>query len=86
MFPSRSRVLVKAISVYEISAWIDNSDFMNQKKYFRSKRKKVNKKLKLTILIFWTKFLQKMVFLIKIEKSEQHHWILHIQIRLVPKF
>ena len=37
--------------------------------------------LKLTILIFWTKFAQKGYFRSKTKKNEQHHWILHIRIR-----
>ena len=31
MLPSLSRILVEAISMYEISSWTDNSDFMGQK-------------------------------------------------------
>ena len=41
--------------------------------------------LKLTILIFWIEFVQK-VFPVKNRKSEQHHWILHIRISLGTKF
>ena len=41
--------------------------------------------LKLTILIFWTKFAKKGIFGLK-QESERHHWILHIQIRLGTKF
>ena len=30
MLPSRSEILAKAISLYEISAWTDKSDFMDE--------------------------------------------------------
>ena len=42
--------------------------------------------LKLTIFIFWTKFVQKGCFLLKNRKSEHHHWFLHIWISLDTKF
>ena len=42
--------------------------------------------LKLTVLIFWTKFAQKRVFPIENRKSEQHHGILLIRISLGIKF
>ena len=45
MLPSRSGVLVEAVSMYEISDWTDNSDFMDQiclKMCFQSKIEKVN--------------------------------------------
>ena len=42
--------------------------------------------LKLTILIFWTKFAPKMVFSVENGKSEQHHQILHIRINIDTKF
>ena len=37
-------------------------------------------------MIFWIKFAQKGEFRSEITKSEYHHWILHIWIRLGPKF
>ena len=42
--------------------------------------------LKLTILIFWTKFAQKRYSRSKREKGEQHHCILNIWISLGIKF
>ena len=45
MLPSRSGVLVEAVSMYEISDWTDNSDFKDQiclKMCFQSKIEKVN--------------------------------------------
>ena len=42
--------------------------------------------LKLTIFIFWTKFVQKGCFLLKNRKSEHQHWFLHIWISLDTKF
>ena len=68
MLPSRSRILAEAISMYEISAWTENSDFMDQissKMVFQLKPKF---QLKLTILTFKTKFAQKWYFQSKIEK------------------
>ena len=41
--------------------------------------------LKLTILIFWTKFSPKRVLSTKNRKSKHHHWILHIWISLHGK-
>ena len=43
-------------------------------------------KLKLTILDFWTKFIQKGYFRSKKEKNENYHWILHIWINLSTEF
>ena len=43
-------------------------------------------RLKLKILIFWTKFVPKKVFSVKNGKSEHHYWILHIQISIATKF
>ena len=43
MFPSRSRILAEVISMYEISAWTDNSDYVDQicpKKVFPVKNRK----------------------------------------------
>ena len=42
--------------------------------------------LKLTIVIFWTKFTRKGYLRSKTEKTEQHHWIVHIWIRLATEF
>ena len=42
--------------------------------------------VKLTILIIWTKFVQKKVSSVENGKSENHHWILHIQISIGTKF
>ena len=42
--------------------------------------------LKLTTLMFWTKFAAKRYFLSKSKKSEQHHWVLQIPISLGIKF
>ena len=42
--------------------------------------------LKLTILIFWTKFTQKKLFLAQNRKSKHHPWILHTRIDLATKF
>ena len=42
--------------------------------------------LKLTILIFWTKFVKIAYFWSKTEKSKQGHWIMHIWINLGTKF
>ena len=70
-----------------------------EKGYFRSKIKKwtaslnsafrislaIKFHLKLTILIFRTKFAQKGISGWK-EKSEHHHWVLHIRISLSIKF
>ena len=40
--------------------------------------------LKLTILIFWTKFFQKGYFWSKKKKSGHHHWFPHFWISLQP--
>ena len=42
--------------------------------------------LKLTILTFWTKFVQKGYLQSKTEKSEHYHWIQHIRISPGTKF
>ena len=45
MLHYRSGILIEAISMYKISAWTDNSNFMGkltQKGYFQSKIEKVN--------------------------------------------
>ena len=42
--------------------------------------------LKLTTLIFWTKFASKKVFSVENAKSKHHYWILHIQISTGTKF
>ena len=42
--------------------------------------------LKLTILIFWTKFTQKKLFLAQNRRSKHHPWILHTRIDLASKF
>ena len=42
ILPLSSEILAKAISIYEISAWTDNSDFMDQvclKKVFLAKNR-----------------------------------------------
>ena len=44
MLSSRSEILVEAISMHEISAWIDNSSFMDQicpKKLYPVKNRKI---------------------------------------------
>ena len=41
---------------------------------------------KLTILNFWTKFVQKEYFRSKTKWSEHYHWVLHIRISLSTKF
>ena len=41
--------------------------------------------LKLTIFVFWTKFVPKKVFLIENRQSEHHHWLLHIQTSIGTK-
>ena len=43
-------------------------------------------RIKLKIPIFWTKFVQKKYFRLKIEKTELRYWILIIQINLGIKF
>ena len=42
--------------------------------------------LKMTILVFWTKFALKGYFWSKTEKSHHHHWIVYIQISTNTKF
>ena len=42
--------------------------------------------LQQTILIFWTKFSPRKVFLVKNGKGEHHNCILHIQISIGTKF
>ena len=42
--------------------------------------------LKLTILIFWSKFARKGCFRSKTEISEYHHWLMRIWIGLVTEF
>ena len=95
MLTSRSRILAEAISMYEVSAWTENSDFMDQiysKKEFQLQLKF---QLKLTILALWAKtdnfgfydeIHPKKVFPVKNRKSEHLHWIFHIWFTLGIKF
>ena len=79
MLPARSWILAKAISVYEISSWTDNSYFLDQicpKNIFPIKSTK-SKRHQWTLLIeisLGTKFQFKLTFLVFWTKFAQKEY------------
>ena len=68
MLTFRSQILAEAISMYKVSAWTENSDFMDQISSKKEFQLQLKFQLKLTILTFPIKFAQKRYFQSKTER------------------